>query len=106
MRQMTPTELRDYLGADQPAPLLLDVREPWEYRIAHIEGSELIPMRQVQGHLHELDPGRPTVVICHHGVRSLQVAYFLKHHGFSDVINLAGGINAWSREVDTAVPLY
>ena len=45
-------------------------------------------------------------MICHHGVRSLQVAYFLKHHGFSDVINLAGGINAWSREVDTAVPLY
>ena len=82
------------------------MREPWEYRIAHIEGSELIPMHQIHGHLHELDPGRPTVVICHHGVRSQQVAYFLQHYGFNDVINLAGGIDAWSREVDTSVPLY
>ena len=74
MRQMTATELHHYLAETDKPPLLLDVREPSEYRICRIEGSQLVPMRQIPGHIDGLDPARETVVICHHGVRSYQVA--------------------------------
>ncbi|MBD3618302.1 MAG: sulfurtransferase [Chromatiales bacterium] len=106
MRQITAPQLHDLLaGTDQP-PLLLDVREPWEFELARIEGSQLLPLGQVPVRLDELDPARETVVICHHGVRSMQAAFFLQSRGFKNVINLAGGIDAWSREVDPKVPVY
>lgn len=106
MRQITASQLHDLLaGTDQPL-LLLDVREPWEFELARIEGSQLLPLGQVPARLDELDPARETVVICHHGVRSMQAAFFLQSRGFKDVINLAGGIDAWSREVDPKVPVY
>jgi rhodanese-related sulfurtransferase len=106
MRHMRPTELRDYLAVAEPAPLLLDVREPWEYQIAHLEGTLLVPMREVPGKLHELDPERETVVICHHGIRSFQICQFLERCGFRNVVNLSGGVSAWVREADPSMRDY
>ncbi|WP_019626430.1 rhodanese-like domain-containing protein [Thioalkalivibrio sp. ALJT] len=106
MRQFSPVELRDYLQQTDTPPLLLDVREPWEFQRCHIEGSRLLPMGQIPSATGELDPGIETVVICHHGVRSRQVAWFLERTGFTNVINLTGGIDAWARDVDPAMPTY
>ena len=90
--------------------LLLDVRQPWEAELASIrlDGVEtrLIPMAELVERLGELDPAQPVVAYCHHGVRSLQVVAFLERQGFEAVYNLAGGIDAWSREIDSAVPRY
>ena len=98
------------VGARQPRLLLLDVREPWEVALASIrlDGAVHVdvPMGQVPQRLGELDPAQPVVCICHHGARSAQVVAFLERQGFDSVYNLAGGIDAWSREVDAAVPRY
>jgi rhodanese-related sulfurtransferase len=89
------------------APLLLDVREPWEYQTASISNSLLMPMGEVASRAHtELDPDAPIVVMCHHGARSLSVAMWLREQGFPHAQSLAGGIDAWSRSVDPAVPRY
>ena len=107
MKQITPGELSAWLADAQRAkPLLLDVREPWEFQTARIEGSTPIPMREMPARLGELDPDREVVAICHHGGRSQQVALFLEKNGFSKVHNLVGGVDAWSRTIDPAVPLY
>ena len=106
MRELNAAELRDYLATSTTKPLLLDVREPWEFRICQIEGSQLIPMGQIPAALKALDPGRETVVICHHGIRSRQVAMFLDYQGFANVINLAGGVEAWARDVDRQMATY
>lgn len=106
MREMTPDECKAYLEAAPVKPLLLDVREPWEYNIVHLEGSQLMPMRQVPVEADSLDADREIIVICHHGIRSRQVALFLKARGFSNVINLRGGIDAWARYTDTSLPTY
>jgi rhodanese-related sulfurtransferase len=107
MRQMTAQELAERLGdrAAEP-PLLLDVREPWEYEICRIPGSQLVPMGQIVASLGRLDPARETVVICHHGIRSQQVARYLDHQGFERVVNLSGGVEAWARQVDPTMPNY
>lgn len=106
MRQMRPQELHDHLAQVDEPPLLLDVRENWEVRRSPFEGAMHVPMRKIPDVRHQLDPERETVVICHHGVRSMQVARFLEQAGFTDVINLSGGIDAWAREVDPRVPVY
>jgi len=85
--------------------LLLDVREPWEHQVARIESSTLVPMNQLPGRLDSLDRSREIVVYCHHGVRSDMAAEWLRSQGFT-AKNLLGGIDAWSREVDPAVPRY
>lgn len=82
------------------------MREPWEFDKARIEGAQLVPMGEVPARLDELDPATPVVAICHHGGRSMQVALFLEKNGFAQVHNLSGGVDAWSRTVDPAVPLY
>jgi rhodanese-related sulfurtransferase len=87
-------------------PVVVDVREEWETRLAPFPGATWIPMGQIPSRLLELDKTRETVVICHHGIRSWRVAKFLESEGFADVLNLAGGIDAWSKEVDPSVPLY
>jgi rhodanese-related sulfurtransferase len=107
MNQITPAELAAWLGDKaREQPVLLDVREPWEYEKARIAGSALIPMREMPARLAELETQRGVVAICHHGGRSMQVAMFLEKQGFKQVHNLVGGIDAWSRTVDPAVPLY
>ena len=98
------------LLAGPAAPLLLDVREPWEAELARIPAAggpaRLIPMGEIVQRLGELDPAQPVVVYCHHGMRSLQVVAFLERQGFESVYNLAGGIDAWSCEADPSVPRY
>ena len=106
MREFTATELHIYLGSVSPPPLLLDVREPWEFDKAHIKDSRLIPMRSIPQQAHELDPEQETVVICHHGIRSRMVCLFLENQGFSNVINLKGGVEAWAHDVDHQMPTY
>lgn len=108
MQHITPRQLADRLaaGAQTAQPLLLDVREPWEHALCQLAGSTLIPMNQVPSRLSALDAGSDVVVICHHGVRSMQVAMLLEHHGFGSVYNLTGGVDAWAHEVDPAMTQY
>lgn len=106
LQQLPPRALADWLADDRPAPLLLDVREPWEWDRCSLPGSRHLPMNSVPTHLDSLDPAQPVVVICHHGVRSYQVAHFLDRNGFDAVFNLQGGVDAWAREVDPAMPVY
>jgi rhodanese-related sulfurtransferase len=107
VKQISPPELAAWLAdAGRAKPVLLDVREPWEFDRARIEGAQLVPMAEVPERLGEIDAGKPVVAICHHGGRSMQVALFLEKAGYKNVHNLAGGVDAWSRTVDPAVPLY
>jgi rhodanese-related sulfurtransferase len=107
VKQISPAELAAWLAdKSREAPLLLDVREPWEHDKARIAGSQLVPMNDVPARLAELDDAKEVVAICHHGGRSMQVATFLEKNGFARVHNLAGGIDAWSRTVDPSVPVY
>jgi rhodanese-related sulfurtransferase len=88
-------------------PVLLDVREPVEHQIAHIEGSILMPMGDVPGRaFQELDPGAHIIAICHHGVRSMNVAVWLRNQGFENAQSLRGGIEAWAVTVDPSMPRY
>jgi len=89
------------------APLLLDVREPWEYQTTRLPDSTLIPMGEIPSRAHtELDPDTPIVVLCHHGARSLSVTMWLRNQGFDHAQSLAGGIDAWSRTIDPTIPRY
>ncbi len=81
------------------------MREPWEFALSRIEGSELVPMGEVAARLAELDPKAETVVVCHHGLRSAYVARFLLGSGFEKVLNLEGGLDAYS-DADPSVPRY
>lgn len=104
--EISPSEFVQLRAADEL--LLLDCREPEEDAIARIDGARLIPMRQIPERLDDLEPWRerPLIVHCHHGVRSLRVVEFLRSKGFSQARSLAGGIEAWSLEIDPAVPRY
>jgi rhodanese-related sulfurtransferase len=106
MREFKAVELKAYLESCEHRPLLLDVRQPWEYDVCNLEGSELIPMSQIQARVGELDPAKETVVICHHGIRSRAVARFLDQSGFSNVINLDGGVEQWAKTVDNTMATY
>lgn len=107
MKAVTAPELSRWLrDPARPRPQLLDVREPWEHQICRLPAAALVPMRSIPDRLHELDPDRPVVCICHHGRRSAHVVMFLERAGFGDVYNLTGGIDAWAREVDPAMPTY
>jgi len=85
---------------------ILDVREPFEIDLAPFPGATHIPMGDIPSRLTELDPDRETVVVCHHGVRSAQVAMYLAQNGFEHVLNLSGGIDAWSEDADPSTPRY
>jgi rhodanese-related sulfurtransferase len=91
-------------------PLVLDVREPWEVQTASVrpDGFELrvIAMGDIPTEFGQLPTDRPIACLCHHGMRSLQVARFLLQQGFSEVVNLHGGIDAWSSDLDPSVPRY
>jgi rhodanese-related sulfurtransferase len=106
IKDITPREFLDRRagGAEMT---LLDVREDWETALAPVPAEIVhIPMGQIPNRLNELDPQRETVVICRSGGRSLQVAQFLSAQGFASVSNLAGGILAWSRDLDPRIPQY
>jgi rhodanese-related sulfurtransferase len=105
IRQLSVRELHERLERGE-RPLIVDVREPWELAICRLPGSLHIPMRQIPARVNELPKEREIVIMCHHGVRSQQVALFLKHAGFEKLANLAGGIAAWSQDVDPSTPTY
>ncbi len=110
MEHLSPAELVQWLadaGHEQrKSPLLLDVREPWEFDTCHIPGSQLMTMASVPARQEELDPEQAVVCICHHGARSMQVAAFLERAGFSKVYNLTGGVHGWAMQVDPSMPTY
>lgn len=110
--QVRPSDLAQWLQSMRAhgEPVVLDVREPHELQLACIkaDGFELltIPMGTIPPRLSELNPEQPIACLCHHGGRSMQVANFLASRGFEHVANIAGGINAWSAELDPTIPRY
>lgn len=107
MQHITAPELAAWLTDEsRPKPLLLDVRENWEFETCHIEGSTQIPMHLIPIRVSELDDDRDIVCVCHHGARSMQAAAFLERNGFSNITNLTGGIHAWAVQVDPTMPKY
>ena len=110
--QIRPSQLPEWLNSvgQHGTPVVLDVREPHELQIASIKADGFtlmtIPMGVIPPRLAELDPEQPIACLCHHGGRSMQVASFLASRGFTHVANIAGGINAWSAEVDPSVARY
>src|SRR5882672_1933712 len=100
MQQLTPQQLARWLADPQRAkPVLLDVREPWEFQICSIPDSVHMPMNSVPARKEELDAEADTVVICHHGSRSFQVGAFLEGTGFRSIFNLNGGVDGWAKQV-------
>lgn len=99
--------LQRKLEAGEPVHLL-DVRQPWEHALAALPTSQLVPLPELAVRVKEVQPpaGAMLVVYCHHGVRSLSAAHLLEQAGYPAVVSLAGGIDAWSREVDPNVPRY
>jgi len=103
--EITPKELKARLDAHQ-APALLDVREDWETRLCRLPNAVHIPIEELELRVEELSPGDEIVVYCHQGVRSAAVAQWLSQQGFTNVRNLAGGVDAWARTVDPAMRRY
>ena len=101
---MSASQLAAHL--QRAEPLLLDVREPWEYEICRIDGSVNLPMSQIAQRLAEIPDTGEIVVICHHGVRSRQVIHFLQAQTAANLVNLDGGVDAWARDVDAEMPVY
>ena len=106
MQNITAQQLKVKLEQDDISPILLDVRETVEHQICQIDGSLLIPMQTIPDALGNLDPEQEIVVICHHGLRSLQVAEYLQSNGFNKVMNLSGGIEEWRLTVDLSMTAY
>ncbi len=106
MRRLSALEVDAHLKQADTKPLILDVREPWEYAVCHIDGSELVPMRQIPTTLGQLDPEQETIVVCHHGIRSFSVCRYLEQMGYAKLINLEGGVAAWARDVDPEMATY
>ena len=98
-------QLRDLIASGAEVDLL-DVREPWEYKLCHIEPSRAIPLGELQQRSDELVTDKPLVVICHHGMRSMNATLWLRQQGFGNAVNLAGGIDAWARVVDPSMARY
>jgi len=85
---------------------VVDVREAYEYQIAHVDGVTLLPLSTLQSRYQELDPSAPYYIHCKAGVRSLQAVHFLREQGFAQVKSVQGGITAWSEQIDPTVPKY
>ncbi|WP_396439099.1 rhodanese-like domain-containing protein [Limnohabitans sp.] len=109
MQQLYPAQIAEWASQQAQRPILLDVREGWELQTASAKPEALdllhMPMQSIPARLDELDKTRPIACLCHHGGRSMQVASFLMQHGF-EVVNVAGGIHAWSAQVDPSIPVY
>ena len=109
MEQIYPAQVAEWASQQTQRPILLDVREAWELQTACAKPEALdlvhMPMQSIPARLDELDKTRPIACFCPHGGRSMQVASFLLQHGFQ-VVNVAGGIHAWSAQVDPSVPVY
>ena len=105
--QIAPAELAHWRAdATRPAPVLVDVREPWEYAHCRIEGSLSVPLSELPARVAELPAQRELVVVCHHGSRSQHAAQWLAGNGFANVHNLRGGVEAWAVEVEPGMRRY
>lgn len=104
--EITAEEVNAKLDAGESFTLL-DVREPWEFETARISSAKLMPMGEVPSRAYqELDPEDHIVVVCHHGVRSMNVTAWLRQQGFEKAQSVAGGIDHWSRAIDPTIPRY
>lgn len=106
INSISPAELKEKLDRAPGELVLLDVREPSEYAICHIGNSVHIPMGEITRRIDELDESREIVVLCHHGMRSMQVGMYLASNGFTRVGNLEGGIDAWATVIDASMARY
>ncbi|MEP7208748.1 MAG: rhodanese-like domain-containing protein [Casimicrobiaceae bacterium] len=107
MAQLSAADLAAWRAdPTRPAPLILDVREPWELAICRFEGATAIPLGQLPHRLGEIAASRPVVCVCHHGARSQHAAMLLNHVGRTEVFNLRGGVAAWAETVDPAMARY
>ncbi len=103
--QLSPAQVKRLLDNGERL-VLLDVREPEEVALVRLPGALHIPIGEIAGRLHELDPDADIVVYCHHGIRSANVVAFLRQREFENVANLSGGIDAWAQSVDPSLPRY
>ncbi|KKW68176.1 sulfurtransferase [Lampropedia cohaerens] len=114
IEQITPAGFPDWVAKNQTGdsrPLLIDVREPWEWTLASVKPDAAFELLQlsmgdIPAALNQLDPDRPTALLCHHGMRSQSVAQFLLANGFEHLANVTGGIDAWSTSVDPSIARY
>lgn len=106
MKHFSPAQLNDYLNNCDAAPILLDVREHWEFDYCNIKDSILIPMGQLPNRLDELDRTKEIIIICHHGIRSRQMGYYMEQMGFSSITNLDGGVEQWAKDVEPTMKRY
>ncbi|HRK39498.1 MAG TPA: rhodanese-like domain-containing protein [Burkholderiaceae bacterium] len=114
VQQVGPWARQQKLDSPGAQPVVLDVREAWEVQTASVADDEeangfklvTMPMRTVPARCLELDRDQPIACLCHHGGRSMQVAQFLLQNGFTNVVNIQGGIHAWSSELDASIPQY
>ncbi len=104
IKSVTPVQAKELLKDSKWR--FIDVRETWEYELANINGSELMPMSNFYQYMQKLGKNENLLIICHHGVRSLSICSLLIDNGYNNVINLEGGIDAWSQQVDPSIPLY
>jgi rhodanese-related sulfurtransferase len=103
--EIQPEDVKRMLDATEKFTFL-DCREPWEFQTAHIPGTTHIPMQDIPARIQELDPDEHIVVICHHGMRSMNVTAWLRQQGYEKSQSVAGGIDRWSRIVDPKIPIY
>ena len=103
--EISPQELKQKLD-DNDAVLLLDVREPSEYDIVHLEAAQLIPLNTLPHHVDDLPSDQEIIVYCHHGQRSLYAVAYLQQNGFNEAKNLIGGIDQWAAEIDPTLQRY
>ena len=103
--EISPQELKQKLDANESV-LLLDVREPSEYDIVHLEDAQLIPLNTLPHHVDSLPSDQEIIVYCHHGQRSLYAVAYLQQNGFNDAKNLIGGIDQWAIEIDSTLQRY
>lgn len=110
MQAITPTRLAELIAAraeaGAPLPLMIDVREAWEWNLCHIPGSLHVPMHLIPLKMQDLDSSREIVCVCHTGARSGQVVQYLQARGFGRAINLHGGVEEWANSVDPTMPHY
>ena len=103
--EIRPEDLKARLDAGDSL-VLVDVRQPEEFEICRLPGSKLLPLNELAGNLDDLDPKDEIVLICHHGIRSLDATFFLRSNGYDLAKSLAGGVDRWSLTIDPAVPRY
>ena len=107
MQNLSVHQLAEWLAdPERSKPVILDVREPWELEMCCLPDVQAMPMHTVPLRCRELDPESDIVVVCHHGGRSMQVAFYLERQGFHSLYNLAGGVDAWAAAIDPAMRRY